>query len=97
MVGLIGDMRLLPLCVVTFVVLYSMIVPAEEKFLRATFGTEYDRYAKAVPRVRPRLTRWQESRKVPFNWGILKGEARISAVLMLVYGAMTFAGYLKAG
>jgi len=95
MVGLIGDLRLLPLCLITFVVLYAFIVPAEEKFLRESFGGEYDAYSCAVPRLIPRLTRWKGSRNVPFNWGILAGEARIAVVLIFVYGVMKLAAYLK--
>lgn len=34
---------------------YAVIVPHEERYLRATFGAEFDAYAGAVPRVIPRL------------------------------------------
>jgi len=34
---------------------YAVIVPHEERYLRATFGEEFDAYAAAVPRVVPRL------------------------------------------
>ena len=72
-----------------------MIIPAEEKFLRNTFGIEYDRYTLAVPRVCPRLTRWNESQTIPFNWGILAGEGRIALVLVLIYAAISLAAYLN--
>ena len=95
LVGLIGDSHLLPLCALTFVVIYAVIVPAEEKFLRESFGAEYEAYFQAVPRWIPRIVSWKESRKAPFNWGILVGEARILAVLVLVYAVLKFAAYLK--
>ncbi len=34
---------------------YSVIVPHEERYLRATFGEQFDAYAAAVPRVVPAL------------------------------------------
>jgi len=95
MVGIIGDSRLLPLCLLTFLGLYAMIIPTEEKFLRESFREEYHAYFSAVPRLIPRVARWNGSRAVPFNWGILAGEARIAAVLAVVYGVMKLAAYLK--
>jgi hypothetical protein len=72
-----------------------MIVPAEERFLRESFGAEYEAYFHAVPRMIPRPVRWKEGKSVPFNWGILAGEARIAAVLLIVFGVMKFAACLK--
>ena len=95
MVGLIGDSYLLSLCALTFAVLYAVIIPAEEKFLRESFGAEYEAYFHTVPRWIPRSVSWKESRMTSFNWGILAGEARILAVLLLVYCVMKFAAYLK--
>ena len=95
MVGIIGDSRLLPLCLITFAVLYAVIIPSEEKFLHEKFGAEYDAYCCAVPRLIPRPLRWQNSRSVPFNWGILAGEARIAAVLVICYGVLELSVYLK--
>ena len=95
MVGLIGDSHLFPLCALTFVVLYAVIVPAEEKFLRKSFEAEYEAYFQAVPRWIPRSVCWKESRTESFNWGILAGEAPIMAVLLLIYGVLKFAAYLK--
>jgi len=40
----------------TLLAVYAVIVPHEERFLRATFGDAYDAYAAAVPPVIPRLT-----------------------------------------
>jgi protein-S-isoprenylcysteine O-methyltransferase Ste14 len=95
MVGLIGDIRLLPLCIITFTVLYAMIVPAEERFLRASFGPEYENYIRAVPRLIPRLTRWNEGKQVNFQWGVLAGECRIAAVLLFAYFVMRLAMHFK--
>lgn len=95
MVGLIGDARLFPLCVLTFAALYATIIPAEEKFLRNTFGMDYERYVAEVPRMRPRLTKYPDSRKLAFNWGILKGEGRIALILAIVYGLLHLAAFAK--
>lgn len=95
MVGVIGDSRLLLLCLITFAVLYTVIIPSEENFLHENFGTEYEAYLRAVPRLIPRPVPWKESRKASFNRGIFAGEARIAVVLLFVYGAMKFAIFLK--
>ena len=95
MVGLLEDSRLLPLCLLIFAVLYVMIVPAEEKFLRENFGAEYEAYFRAVPRLIPRPVRWKQSKCPPFNWGILAGEGRIAAILVVVFAVMKLAIFLK--
>ena len=92
---LIGDWRLIPICLLTFIVLYAAIVPAEEKFLRKSFGMEYEAYFRGVPRWIPRPVRWSESHNAPFNWGILAGEARIAAVLVFIFGVIKCAAFLK--
>ena len=38
----------------TMLGVYSVVVPHEERYLRATFGAEFDEYVAAVPRVVPR-------------------------------------------
>ena len=95
MVGVIGDIRLLPICLITFTLLYVMIIPAEERFLRHCFGLKYEIYCGGVPRILPRLTRWQEGRAENFSWGVLWGEMRIAAVLVFVYGVMGLAVHFK--
>jgi protein-S-isoprenylcysteine O-methyltransferase Ste14 len=45
---------------VLFFVIYTCIVEAEEYFLRAKFGAEYDAYAARVPRWKPVLSRLSE-------------------------------------
>jgi protein-S-isoprenylcysteine O-methyltransferase Ste14 len=37
----------------TLLGVYSIVVPHEERYLRATFGAEFDEYVAAVPRVVP--------------------------------------------
>ena len=39
----------------TMFAVYAAIVPLEEAYLRATFGTEFEAYVAAVPRVVPRV------------------------------------------
>lgn len=38
----------------TMLAVYGVVVPHEERYLRATFGAEFDEYVAAVPRVLPR-------------------------------------------
>ena len=40
----------------TMLGVYAIVVPHEERFLRATFGDAFDAYTAAVPRVLPRVT-----------------------------------------
>ena len=40
----------------TMLGVYSVVVPHEERYLRATFGDAFDAYAAAVPRVVPRTS-----------------------------------------
>jgi protein-S-isoprenylcysteine O-methyltransferase Ste14 len=55
--------------IVFFVLSYAGIVAAEEAYLRAKFGPEYDAYMRAVPRWLPRLRGLRQSLSgVRFNW-----------------------------
>jgi protein-S-isoprenylcysteine O-methyltransferase Ste14 len=38
----------------TMLAVYGIVVPHEERYLRSTFGAEFDEYVAAVPRVLPR-------------------------------------------
>jgi protein-S-isoprenylcysteine O-methyltransferase Ste14 len=38
----------------TMLAVYGVVVPHEERYLRSTFGAEFDEYVAAVPRVLPR-------------------------------------------
>jgi protein-S-isoprenylcysteine O-methyltransferase Ste14 len=40
----------------TMLAVYGVVVPHEERYLRSTFGAEFDEYVAAVPRVLPRTT-----------------------------------------
>jgi protein-S-isoprenylcysteine O-methyltransferase Ste14 len=52
-----------------FLFSYAVIVAAEEAYLRGKFGSEYDAYARAVPRWLPRLRGLRQSLGgMRFNW-----------------------------
>ena len=95
MVGTIGDSSLLVFCVVAFTVLYSAIIPAEERFLRNTFGSRYDAFFHAVPRLIPRLTRWSGAMEGKFHWSALKEELPVAVVLLAIYCAIEIAWRLR--
>src|SRR5205823_310926 len=75
MIGLVRDARLLILYAIVFPLLYVMIVPAEEEFLRQRFGADYALYCAAVPRMIPRIRRWKGLSERRFDWRVLRGEA----------------------
>ncbi len=85
MVGLIGDARLVPLWAAAFLLLYAIIVPAEERFLQQSFGENYHRFRAAVPRWWPRLRPWSEAQPRPFFWSAARGEIRILAALVTIF------------
>jgi protein-S-isoprenylcysteine O-methyltransferase Ste14 len=95
MTGLIGDVRLVPLLLAAFIVLYATIIPAEERFLAATFGDEYARYCHAVPRLIPRLTAWNDGAPAPSQWANARGEAGIAGILLLIQGFLRIAAYIR--
>lgn len=74
-----------------FVIQYHLIVSREEEHLRQTFGEEYERYVRNVPRFFPRLTRYSGEhsfhRDPDFSRGI-KSETRtlqgFAAVVILI-------------
>jgi protein-S-isoprenylcysteine O-methyltransferase Ste14 len=86
MVLMIGDKRLLTLCLLTFLVLYFGLIPAEEEFLSQKFQEEYERYRRNVPRLLPRLTPWPDSVKTPFDVRAACGERRLSLILLVILG-----------
>jgi protein-S-isoprenylcysteine O-methyltransferase Ste14 len=61
--------------VAMFAFIYLPVIAAEEKYLRATFPA-YDRYAKEVPRLLPRLTPYSSGDADP-------GEGSFSAALYM--------------
>jgi len=96
MIGLVRDPRLLILYAIVFPLLYVMIVPAEEEFLRQRFGEAYERYCAAVPRMIPRLRPWRGGTEGGFDWHVLRGEAWIVFYLVAIYAAMRVAEHLHA-
>lgn len=79
---------------VVFWLEYYAIVRVEEAFLRRTFGPEYSDYCRAVPRFRPRLTKYDQASS-KMDWSVLRGgeyQAVVSTVLMV--GFIQLAGYL---
>jgi protein-S-isoprenylcysteine O-methyltransferase Ste14 len=91
MVLLIGDRRLFVPCALTFLGLYSGLIPAEEEFLGRQFPDEYRAYCRHVPRLLPRLTAWAGAVKAPFDWQAGCGEWRLSLILALIWGAFRVA------
>lgn len=96
MVGLLGDPWMLALYVGVFVFLYSAIVPAEEAFLRRTFGAAFKAYCNAVPRILPRLSPWPGAAPVRFDRSAIRGEALLGLVLAGIYLFMRAAAALRA-
>ena len=86
MVLMIGDKRLLSLCLLTFLALYFGLIPAEEEFLSQKFLEEYERYCRNVPRLLPRITPWSESVKTPFDRRSAFGEGQLSLILLGILG-----------
>ena len=84
MVGIIGDWRMLPLCVVTFAALYFTIIPAEEKFLERTYPLEYQAYRENVRRMLPRLIPWSGAQLNSFDWQAALGEWRMVVILIVI-------------
>jgi protein-S-isoprenylcysteine O-methyltransferase Ste14 len=95
MVLVIGDRRLLPLCLLTFLALYFGLIPAEEEFLSQKFREEYERYCRNVPRLLPRLTPWPESEKKPFDGWAACGEGRLSLILLAILGVFRLVAALR--
>ena len=96
MIGLVRDPRLLVLYAIVFPILYVMIVPAEEEFLRQRFSADYERYCASVPRMIPRLRPWRGRTEGRFDWRVLRGEAWIVSYLVAIYAAMRVAEHLRS-
>ncbi len=95
MVGLLGDPWMLGLYIAVFVFLYTAIVPAEERFLLSEFGEAYARYCANVPRLLPRLRRWPEAERRPFDRAAILGEARLALILVAIYAGLRTAAALR--
>ncbi|MAG20769.1 MAG: isoprenylcysteine carboxylmethyltransferase family protein [Candidatus Marinimicrobia bacterium] len=60
---------LLLVTVVFFSLQYGFIINIEEETLRGLFGRQYEDYAKAVPRLFPRVTPWAgRTKTTPLTW-----------------------------
>lgn len=76
----------------TMLAVYSNVVPHEERYLRTTFGAEFDEYVAAVPRVFPR-TAPAGSQKGTYDPAVIgKAESRT----FVTFGAMLVALAFKA-
>ena len=95
MVALVGDPWLLALYAGVFVLLYTAIVPAEEKFLREKFGAAYERYCAQVPRAIPRLRAWKDAEPARFDVRAALGEARLAFILAGIYALLRAAAWLR--
>jgi len=84
-----------------FLFAYSSIVAAEEAFLRAKFGAEYEQYCRRVNRWLPDLRGWRESVKdMQFAWRrvVLKEYGSTyawtaSALALMAYDTLTYFEY----
>ena len=76
----------------TMLGVYSIVVPHEERYLRSTFGAEFDEYVAAVPRVMPR-TAPAGSEQGTYDPAVIgKAETRT----FVTFGAMLLALAFKA-
>ena len=83
MVGLLSSwIALIPYFAV-FAVFYFAVIPAEEQFLRRTFGHQYEEYCQNVPRLLPRLTPWSDG-KLAFDWKPTLGEWRVALAIVAI-------------
>src|ERR1700722_17893 len=91
MVGLLANWTALIPYVAVFAIFYFAVIPAEEQFLRKTFGRQYEEYCQNVPRLLPRLTPWPGAEKPAFDWKPALGEWRIASaiVAILVFFTLT--------
>jgi protein-S-isoprenylcysteine O-methyltransferase Ste14 len=95
MVGLIGDLRLIPLLFAACLLLYATIIPAEEQFLARKFGEEFSRYRRAVPCLIPRLTSWTAGSPAQPIWSNARGELSIAAILLAIQAFLRFSAWLR--
>jgi protein-S-isoprenylcysteine O-methyltransferase Ste14 len=76
----------------TMLGVYSIVVPHEERYLRSTFGAEFDAYVAAVPRVMP-ATKAAGSQQGTYDPAVIgKAETRT----FVTFGAMLLALAFKA-
>ncbi|HVH12341.1 MAG TPA: isoprenylcysteine carboxylmethyltransferase family protein, partial [Longimicrobium sp.] len=87
--GLVMYARSLPLLLgigLAFWLMYAPIIRAEEAFLRARFGPEFERWAACTPAFVPRPSRFRPA-SLPFSLrNVLRREYSGFAALLLVFG-----------
>ena len=77
----------------TMLAVYTAIVPLEERYLRATFGADFDAYTQRVPRLVPRTSAAQPQ-SGSYDAGVIaKAETRT----FVTFGAMLLALAFKIG
>jgi protein-S-isoprenylcysteine O-methyltransferase Ste14 len=87
MVGLLGSwIALIPYTAV-FAIFYFSVIPAEEQFLKKTFGSPYEEYCRSVRRLVPKLSPWPNAEKRAFDWTPALGEWRVA---LAVIGILLF-------
>jgi protein-S-isoprenylcysteine O-methyltransferase Ste14 len=72
----------------TMLAVYATIVPHEERYLRATFGSRYDAYAARVPRALPRRSPAEPGEGTYDPGVIASAESRTLATFALVLAAL---------
>jgi len=78
----------LALVILSNAIIYGVIIPHEEQFLRTAFGEPYDDFCRKVHRILPRLKPY-EPRTGTFDWGvILKAEIHTLLLMAAVVGVM---------
>src|SRR3972149_3500349 len=76
-----------------FLVQYHFIVGEEEKYLAKTFGEEFEKFVKNVPRFFPRITKYKSgsAQHRPFNLKAgLRSEKRSLQAFLIVAGTIFF-------
>ena len=76
----------------TMLAVYSIVVPHEERYLRSTFGAEFDEYVAAVPPVLPR-TEPGGSEQGSYDPSVI---GRAESRTFVTFGAMLLALAFKA-
>ena len=76
----------------TMLAVYSVVVPHEERYLRTTFGAEFDQYVADVPRVMPR-TAPAGSQQGSYDPAVI---GRAESRTFVTFGAMLLALAFKA-
>ena len=81
-----------------FLVQYSMIVTKEEEYLRSTFGDEYERYVKEVPRFIPRFSRYSGEQSFHRDADLSRGlhsERRTLQAFTIIAAVITIIYFVK--